>query len=137
MKSTEKLLGNKNMYKNMTLKQVEREITRLEKLKKVADYRYSQGQTTDLKEIIDLEKLSLSNDKQELARMIKCEKIMFKSMEKLLELDDSNVISILSEMIKEMILEGGMDTTVFDETFKNVLKILQTQQKELTPASTN
>lgn len=105
-----------------SLKSIEKRIEKLEKLKQIANYRYSQGHTTDLKEVIELEKISLSTDRHELVKMMKRETIMMKAIQQLIDLKNHEVLSILSDMLTDMILESGLDTSVYDEAFKSLLE---------------
>ncbi len=105
-----------------SLKSIEKRISNLERLKQIATYRYTQGQTTDLKEVIELEKISLSTDRQELIKMLKRETIMEKAIQALIDLKNHEVLLILSDMLTEMILESGLDTSAYDNAFKTLLE---------------
>ena len=99
---------------------IEKSIGDLEKLKQVALYRYSQGQTTDLKEIIDLEKLSLSIDRKELVNSKKREEILMQTMTEIMKLNNNlETVDIVKNMIGDMIIQTGLDPLVYEKFLKN------------------
>ena len=101
---------------NNNLKPIEKRIAKLEKLKQIAAYRYSQGQTSDLKEIIDLEKISLSTDRQELVKALKREDIYQKTIMDIVESVNSiETIDKVKNMIADLILQTGFEPTSFDK----------------------
>ena len=103
-----------------SLKSIEKRIEKLEKLKQIATYRYSQGQTSDLKEIIDLEKLSLSTDRQELIKSLKRENIMRDCFIQIAQLKDSQTLELMQTCISEIIIETGLDPIVYEDFLNNV-----------------
>ena len=107
-----------------SLKSIEKRIEKLEKLKQIAAYRYSQGQTSDLKEIIDLEKLSLSTDRQELIKSLKRESLMRDCLMKIAGLKNIEALEMLKVCLTEIIIETGLDNDIYQE-FLDRLKLVK------------
>jgi len=105
-----------------SLKSIEKRIEKLEKLKQIAAYRYSQGQTSDLKEIIDLEKLSLSTDRQELIKSLKRENLMKECLMEIGQLKDIESLKIIRNCITEIVIDTGFDDGMYQQLLNSVSK---------------
>jgi hypothetical protein len=103
-----------------SLKSIENRIKNLEKLKQIASYRYSQNQTSDLKELIELEKLSLSTDRQELIKSLKRESLMRDCLMKIAGLKNIEALEMLKICLTEIIIETGLDNDIYQELLNSV-----------------
>ena len=92
----------------------------LEKLKTLANYRYQNGFTHNLKEVIEIEKLIQNEDKKELENLKKMFKIIDDCFKELVSLQQKESCLIVSKCIKRMILEVGLDTAKYETIFETL-----------------
>ena len=105
-----------------SLKSIEKRIKNLEKIKQVANYRYLQNQTSDLKEIIDLEKLSLATDRQELIKSLKRENLMRECLMEIGQLKNIETLQIIKRCITEIVIETGLDHDMYQQFLNSVIE---------------